>query len=111
MVASLDRTAAQESRRVVQSPLAPVDEAGQDRAAVGRPAREFGQRFDVVVHEPRAQDEVLRRVAGDGEFGEADDVGTSLGRAFRPERHRLDVAVEVADGRVDLADRDPYHNS
>jgi hypothetical protein len=49
-----------------------------------------------------AQDEVLRRVAGERHLGEHDEVRAGPGGLRRPVLHRLGVADEVTDRGVDL---------
>ncbi len=93
----------------MQPLVAPVDESGQHRAAPDRVPREPFERGEVVIDESRAQNEVLGRVAGYGELGEADEVGAGFCRALRPRGHLGDVAFEVADGGVDLSERDADH--
>jgi hypothetical protein len=48
------------------------------------------------------QVEVLGRVAGDAELGKDDQLGPRLTGADDPLRHLGGVAVDVADGGVDL---------
>ncbi len=77
-----------------------------DRDAVGGRGGDPVERLDVGGDEARLQEEVLRRVAGDRQLREGGDVGPGLaGGAVRGE-DPLDVAVEVADARVDLAGGD-----
>jgi hypothetical protein len=54
------------------------------------------------MDEARAQKEILRRVAGDRELGEEDDVRRRLLRLLQPGENPLAVSLEVADDRVDL---------
>ena len=49
---------------------------------------ELLERGEVVAHELGTQDEVLRRIAGDGELGKADEVGAAIGRPLRALDHR-----------------------
>ena len=53
------------------------------------------------------EDQVLGRVAGQGQLGEHDQVGALAGRLGIGGKHLLDVAVEVPDDRVDLRPREP----
>jgi hypothetical protein len=66
----------------------------------------LGERSEVVGDETRLQHEILRRVAGDGQLGEGDDVAPGcLGLVVRGADAR-DIAVEIADLRVDLGECD-----
>ena len=98
-----------ERGRVVDPLVGPIDEARDDGAAARGLLREVLERREVVVDERRPQHQILRRVLGDRELGEDHDVGAGLGGARGPRRHELHVAVEVADRRVDLPERDAHH--
>ena len=91
-------------RRVEQVTVL-VDEADDGRTAT-RPRRQLAERSLVVGDEAGLHDEVLGRVPGDRQLGEGDDVAS---RGFGPvvgvEQLRQ-VAVDVADGRVQLGQRD-----
>ena len=67
-----------------------------------RLARELLDRALRRPDEPRPQEQVLGRVAGDGELGEEDEVGARLTRLGEPGQDPATVAVEVADDGVDL---------
>ena len=94
---------------VVDAPLAPVDEPREHRTSGRRAAGELVEGIEVRLDEVRVKDEVLRGIAGDRELGEADDVRPSRGRADRPLLEALQVALQVTDGGVQLAERDPDH--
>ena len=82
-----------------------IDEA-HHCGAVPRVRGDGGERVLVVGHEAGLQHEVFRRIAGDGQFGEGHDVAARcLGLVVGglDERH---VAVEIADGWVDLGEGD-----
>src|SRR2546427_742905 len=53
------------------------------------------------------QQEVLRRVARDGKFRKHHQIGLRLAGPFESFEHQSGVAVEVADGRVHLSQRNP----
>ena len=53
-----------------------------------------------------AEQEVLRRIARDRELGEHDELGARVARLGDPPDDAVAVAVEVADGRVDLSQGD-----
>ena len=63
------------------------------------------------AHEAGPQEEVLGRVAGDGELGEEREVGAGLPRLLEPVEDEGAVAVEVADGRVDLRECEAHRVS
>ena len=92
-------------RRVVEVAIG-VDEADDRRAATGVRG-DLGQRLEVVGDEPGLQHEILRRVPGDGQLGEGDDVAAGrLGLVVGGD-DLGDVALEVADRRVQLGESDP----
>jgi hypothetical protein len=93
----------------VDASVAAIDEPDEDRRAAGRLAREPLERVEVVLHEHVAQDEVLGRITGDRELGEDDDVDGGFGRPSGPLDEQVDVAFEIADRGVDLAERDAHH--
>src|SRR5207302_8781590 len=57
--------------------------------------------------EPGTQEQVFRRIAGDDQLGEEDDVDVLLLRLVEPIEHALRVSGEVAHDRVDLRKRKP----
>ena len=68
-----------------------------------------GQAFEMLLdalEEAFLLEQVARRVAGDGEFGEDDDVGARFSRAAGEGLDFAGVAVQVADGGIDLCERD-----
>ena len=58
--------------------------------------------------EPRPQEQVLGRVAGDGELREEDEVGALVACLGEAPDDPVPVAVEVADDGVDLGEREPH---
>ena len=56
------------------------------------------------LQEARAQEEVLRRIARDGELREEHEVGAARPGLFESGEDAIAVAVEVADDRVDLGE-------
>ena len=97
---------------------------GEDEARVGEVAvvvRGADERDDVAAldgdplhgllgraHEPGPQEQVLRRVAGDGELGEEDEVGALVACLGEAPDDPVAVPVEVADDGVDLGEREPH---
>jgi hypothetical protein len=71
-----------------------------------RPVGEFLDGFLGAAHEAGLLDQIAGRIAGDGEFREDDQVCAGS-RGFPGEiGHAGDVAAKVADGRIDLPQRD-----
>ena len=68
-------------------------------------ARDLLERRVRRADEAGTEQEVLGRVARDGELGEDDEVGAALGARSRSSRISA-VAVEVADDHVQLCERD-----
>ncbi len=104
-----DLTVREEPGGVVDAGVGPVDEPGDDGASSRGLLGEPFEGGEVVLDERGSQHEVLGRVAGERQFREHDHVGTGFGGSGRPSRHEVHVAVEVSDGRVDLAERDAHH--
>ena len=89
----------------------PVQVAGHHgdvaQAGLGEPGGSLPQRGDRRLYERRAQRQVLDRIAGEHHFGEQDHPGACGGRLRGPADDGGGVAVEVADGGIDLSERDP----
>ena len=56
--------------------------------------------------EARPQHQVLGRIAHDDELREHDEIRARARRAGAGFQDQLGVAVEIADGRIDLCERD-----
>ena len=78
-----------------------------DRRAVAGAGGELAERGGVVGDETGLEHEVLGRVAGDRQLGEGDEVAPGCLRPLVGVGEQGEVAVEVADGRVELGQRDP----
>ncbi len=66
------------------------------------------ERIRGSAHEARAKQQVLGRVAGNRELGQEDEVGARAFRFADAVEDPLAVALEVADGRVDLRESQPH---
>jgi hypothetical protein len=108
VVAGDDLAAADQRGSVVDPGIGAIDEPDDGGAPTDRVARETLERDQVVVDERRPEHEVLWRIPRDRELGEDDHVGVRLGGARGPRSEELDVAVEVADRRIHLRERDPH---
>ena len=106
MVDSLDLAVVEKGRRVIDVAFL-VDEADDRRDAFGG-LRDQLQLGEVVAHEGRFQKQVFGRVPGDYQLGEADDVRLRLAPALDPFDDKLSIAGQVADGGVDLRERNPH---
>ena len=60
------------------------------------------------AHEAGPEQQVLRRVARDGELGQDDEVRRRALRLRHRGRDPLDVPIQVADDDVELRERDPH---
>jgi hypothetical protein len=60
----------------------------------------------VVADEGTPQQQVFRRIAGEGQFREGNDVGAEVAGARSVVKDLGSVAIEVADYGVDLRERD-----
>ena len=57
-----------------------------------------------IEEELALEEEVLRRVAGEGQLREGDEVGLLFPGLIDEHKHPLGVALQVADGGVHLAE-------
>src|SRR5581483_260546 len=101
----LDLAVADERGRVEDLTLL-IDEADDRRDAARRGDDRF-ELLEVVAHEGGLQDEVFRRIAGEGELGEAHDVGLRFARLVDAADDESRVAGQVADDGVDLGQGHP----
>jgi hypothetical protein len=69
---------------------------------IGQFRRQVRQCLGAALHEGRAQEQVFRRVAGQGQFGGQHHRGALGMRLARGGRYKARVAGQVADGGVDL---------
>jgi hypothetical protein len=60
----------------------------------------------IVGEETPSQQQVLWRIAGDGELGKGNDVGAGVAGLRGVIEYLTGVALEVPDCRVDLGERD-----
>ena len=60
------------------------------------------------THEAGTQEQVLRRVPGDRELGEEDEVGVRVARLGEPAQDAVAVPLQVADDDVDLGECEPH---
>ena len=60
----------------------------------------------VLADELRPQEQVLRRIAGDGQLGEGDQVDAEGAGPLDAAQYLGDVALEIADGGVYLGQAD-----
>jgi hypothetical protein len=80
-----------------------------DGDEISRDGGDLVERGEVRPHERPLQDEVLGRVAGHRELGEGDDLGPCSSSLFDGRDDARAVAVDVADGEVQLRERDLRH--
>jgi hypothetical protein len=69
--------------------------------------RDLGERSFGGTHETAAEQQVLGRIAGDGEFREEDEVAALRARVLETADDQVAVAVQVADDGVDLCECEP----
>ena len=79
-----------------------------DQDDPARRLRDLRERALRRPHEAGPQEEVLGRVAGDGELGEDRDVRAGLPRLLEPVEDEGAVAVEIADGGIDLGESEAH---
>src|SRR5829696_9005339 len=85
-----------------------VDKPYSGDDARGNLSGERIERPQVVLYEARPHEEVLGRVARDGELRQRDELRPDLGGSLQGVRGLLGVPPYVADGSVDLRQRNPH---
>ena len=85
--------------------LGALGEADQRDDPLGR-GRDVGERLLGGLQEVLLEQQVLGRVAGERELGEQHQLGAGVARAGDVLAHQARVALEVADARVDLRERE-----
>jgi hypothetical protein len=108
VVAGDDLARPDHGRGVVQTPVRAVHEPDQEGRPVVPPARDVREGLEVVGDERAAEQQVLRGIPGDRQLGIDDQVRAGAGGVLGGDQDPLDVAVEVADRRVDLCECDPH---
>ncbi len=61
-----------------------------------------------ALHESGLFDQIPRRVTGHGKLGEDHHIGAGFGRLARRADHAIHIAGQVADGGIDLRQRDSH---
>src|SRR4029453_3284264 len=102
----LDLARGADRARVVEVAVE-VGRADEGGDASGR-AGDLLERALRGADEPRPEQQVLGRVAGDGELGKEDEVGVGLPGLFEPGQNPVAVSVEGASGGDDLAERESH---
>ena len=82
--------------------------AADERDCLRARARDLVDGLARSVQEPRPQEEILRRVAGDRELGQDDDVGPGALCLPHGAHDLLDVPVEISDDDVQLRESQPH---
>ena len=83
-----------------------IDEADDGGDAAQRLLNDALEGPQVIEDEAAAQQQVLGRVAGQRQLREGDEVGAEVAGAVGVLDDLVGVALEVADGGVDLGQRD-----
>jgi hypothetical protein len=94
-----------EHRQRVVDVVRALREADEGDDALGL-ARDGGQRLAGVAQEVLLEQEVLGRIAGEGELGEQHDLRAGVAGARDVVADLARVALEIADARVDLGERE-----
>ena len=66
------------------------------------------ERLEILRHETRLEDEILRRVAGGRQFRSQDQFGASGRKSIVGGENLFEVPTEIPDGGIDLRDADPH---
>jgi hypothetical protein len=107
MVAVQHLTAGYQGAGVVQVGVQ-VDEARGGHYVLGNPPGELVERPHVLLDKTLAHEEILGRIAGDGQFGVCNELSARIGRPLQGVGHLLDVPPDIPDGGVDLGQRNPH---
>ena len=103
-----DAPAIEQRAGVVELALLDPGRADQHgRSAIGGLARQRLDRFAAGGLERRLQHEIFRRIAGDEQFGQQQEVGAVGFRRLTRSPGLGGIAGDVAHGRVELGQRDP----
>ena len=100
----LDLAVGADGAAVVEVAVEPGE--ADERRDPGRLGGDLVEAAPRLTEELGTEEEVLGRVARDGELGEEDEVGARVARLVQPADDPLAVAVEVADDGVDLGERE-----
>ena len=77
-----------------------------DQDGQGRFLREASHRFAIALEKGGTFEQVLRKIATDGEFGKDGQISAAAGRFLGHLEDAGRIAGEVADGGVELAEGD-----
>ena len=93
--------------RVIKAALLDPGRADQNRrAAIGGVLGKSFDRFHRILLERRLQHEIFRRIAGDIELAEEDEVGAGSVRLRSRRAGAREVARKIAHDRIELGQRD-----
>ena len=95
------RAVAQQRGRVVDASRGSLGEA-DDRVDAGTAARRLFKRGPALAHEEGVEQEILRRVAREGQLGEDDQVRAGFARPAGEGDDPLEILAQVPDRGVDL---------
>ena len=73
--------------------------------------RDLAQRSLSRPHERRPQQQILGRIARDGELGEENELGAVRARLVESSENAPAVSLQLADDRVDLGQSEPHRGS
>ena len=85
-----------------------VNEAHGGHHVLGHPPGELVERPHVLLDKASAHEEILGRIAGDGQLGVGDQIRARIRRPLQGVGHLLDVPPDISDGGVDLGQRNPH---
>ena len=107
----LDDAAAVEERGAVEERTPFVGRirlrhADEHRRQTNGVARQGVERFAALAHERGAQEEIAREVPDERELRRHRQIGAGVGRGAERVHDQRPVALEIANGRVDLQQRD-----
>src|SRR5216117_1084748 len=87
------------------APLIAVNETDQ-QSRVSHARMKLIEDLEILRNKTRFEDEVLRRVSGNGQFWRQDQFGASGRETLVSADDPLKIAAQIPDGRVDLSKTD-----
>src|SRR5436853_3658139 len=98
----------EQSSRIMKrstSAFVSIDKAHEQRGFADATVQ-LVQDLQIFRNETRLKDQVLRGITGDRELGRYDQVGPGRGEALIRLEDPLEVAAQIANGRIDLGEAD-----
>ena len=83
-----------------------IDETDEQRGA-GQPCScRCSQHLEILRNEPRFEEEILRRITGNGQLGRKNEIGAGGRELIVSGEDFVEVTPQIADGGIDLGETD-----